>query len=148
MNEDYELSWDSTISKEAEDFPVLPAGTYAFEVISMERGRFAGSEKMHACPSAQLTIKVTAPDGTTGRVLDTLYLSSKAEWRLSQFFTALGHKKKGEPLAMNWNKVVGATGQLELTVNEYTKKDGTKGTNNRVGKYLPRQETTAVPSGF
>lgn len=148
MNDDFELSWDSVISQDAEEFPILPAGVYAYEIINMERGRYPGSEKMHACPSATLTIKVTGQDGTTGRVLDTLYLAKKAEWRLCQFFTSIGQRKKGEELAMNWNRVVGSTGQLELTVNEYTKKDGTKATNNRVGKYLPRPETTAVPSGF
>lgn len=147
MNDDYELNWDSEISKESE-FELLPAGVYMFVVSGMERGRFPGSEKMKACPTATLTLKLTSEDGTTGSVQDTLYLSSKAEWRLSQFFTATGQKKKGETLRPNWNMVPGSNGKLELSVNEYTKKDGTTGKNNRVGKYLPREELKAVPSGF
>ena len=39
MNDDFELSWDSVISQDAEEFPILPAGVYAYEIINMERGR-------------------------------------------------------------------------------------------------------------
>lgn len=148
MSNDYELSWDSEISKESE-FELLPAGNYKFTVQSVERGRFAGSEKMNACPSATLSLKVSGPDGTEGTVQDTLYLNSKAEWKLSQFFTSIGQKKKGETIRMNWNLVPGSSGELELTVNEYTAKDGSQKKNNRVGKYLPKEAPKAfVPGSF
>ena len=148
MSNDYELSWDSEISKESE-FELLPAGTYKFTVQSVERGRFAGSEKMNACPSATLSLKLSGPDGAEGTVQDTLYLNSKAEWKLSQFFTSIGQKKKGETLRMNWNLVPGSSGELELTVNEYTAKDGSQKKNNRVGKYLPKEAPKAfVPGSF
>lgn len=148
MSSDYELSWDSEISKESE-FELLPAGTYKFTVQSVERGRFAGSEKMNACPSATMSLKVSGPDGAEGTVQDTLYLNSKAEWKLSQFFTSIGQKKKGETLRMNWNLVPGSSGELELTVNEYTAKDGSQKKNNRVGKYLPKEAPKAfVPGSF
>lgn len=148
MSNDYELSWDSEISKESE-FELLPAGTYKFTVQSVERGRFAGSEKMNACPSATMSLKLSGPDGTEGTVQDTLYLNSKAEWKLSQFFTSIGQKKKGETLRMNWNLVPGSSGELELTVNEYTAKDGSQKKNNRVGKYLPKEAPKAfVPGSF
>lgn len=149
MSNDYELSWDSEISKESE-FELLPAGTYKFTVQSVERGRFAGSEKMNACPSATLSLKVSGPDGAEGTVQDTLYLNSKAEWKLSQFFTSIGQKKKGETLRMNWNLVRGSSGELELTVNEYTsKQDGSQRKNNRVGRYLPKEAPKAfVPGSF
>ena len=148
MPDNYALDWDSEISKESE-FELLPAGTYRFEVTGMERGRYAGSEKMQSCPMATLTLHVTnVADGTNGSVNDSLYLNSKAEWKLSQFFLSIGQKKKGEPLRMNWNLVPGATGELELTVNEYDKKDGTRGKNNRVAKYLPKAAPMSVPSGF
>lgn len=142
------LDWDSEITKD-DDFEVLPAGTYNFKVESFERGRFNGSEKMSACNQAKLTLTVTDPvSGKTGRVLETLFLHSKAEWRLSQFFTSIGLKKKGEPLKMNWNMVPGATGKLELTVNKFTRNDGTPGENNRVSKYLPPQQAWTPGQGF
>lgn len=135
------LDWDSEITKD-DEFELLPAGTYSFKVESLERARFAGSEKMSACNQANLTLILTGADGKQHKVFDSLFLHSKAEWRLSQFFTAIGQKKKGEPLKMNWNMVPGSTGRLELTVNKFTKKDGTPGENNRVGKYLPPQTWT------
>lgn len=143
--------WDSTISNEDSAFAVLPEGTYEFEVKSMARGEFPGSEKMSRCYKADLTLQVTNPvDGTTGTVFDTLYLNSKAEWRLSQFFLSIGQKKHGEPLKMNWSKVEGAKGRLELSINKYTTRDGDERTNNRVTKYLdPVQQKKWTPGqGF
>ena len=106
---------------------------------------------MSKCYKADLTLKVTDPEsGKSGSVFDTLYLNSKAEWRLSQFFISIGQKKHGEPLVMDWNKVVGAKGKLELTINKYTStKDGTERTNNRVSKYLEPVTRTWTPGqGF
>lgn len=140
-----ELSWDSEITKEAEEFELLPTGIYNFEIESMERGRFAGSEKMSACNTANLTIKVDNGAGNKGKVFDTLYLNSKAEWRLSQFFAAIGQKKKGEALKPNWNAVPLAKGKLKLSVNEY-KKDGETKQNNRVTEYIT-EESKAYTAG-
>ena len=142
------LDWNSEITKD-DEYELLPEGTYNFRVESFERGRFNGSEKMSACNQANLTLAVTDPaSGKSGKIFDTLFLHSKSEWRLSQFFTAIGQKKKGEPLRMNWNLVPGATGRLELTVNRYTKKDGSTGENNRVGKYLPPTQAWTPGQGF
>lgn len=142
------LDWNSEITKESE-FELLPEGEYPFLVESMERGRFPGSEKMSACPSANLTLVIKSPEtGNDVKVFDTLYLHQKAEWRLSQFFISIGMKKKGEPLRMNWNMVPGATGTLKLTVNHYTKKDGSQAENNRVSAYLPKEIKTFVPGKF
>ena len=140
-----ELSWDSEITKEAEEFELLPAGIYDFEIESMERGRFAGSEKMSACNTASLTIKVDDGIGNKGKVFDTLYLNSKAEWRLSQFFTAIGQKKKGEALRMNWDAVPLAKGRLKLAINKYEKNGETK-QNNRVMEYIT-EESKAYTAG-
>lgn len=145
---DRALDWNDTITKEAE-FELLPEGEYNFTVESFERGRFDGSEKMSPCPMANLTLLVSDPaTGKTGRVFDSLYLNSKAEWRLSQFFTAIGQKKKGEPLVMNWNQVPGSSGRLKLTVNKYTDKNGNARENNRVGNYLSKEQKAFTPGQF
>lgn len=143
------LGWNDEITKD-DEFELLPAGTYDFKVKSLERGYFDGSEKMSACPKADLTLIVRDPvTGKEGKVFESLFLHSKSEWRLSQFFTSIGQKKKGEPLKMDWNKVPGSSGRLELTVNEYTsKKDGSKHENNRVGRYLPKETKTFTPGKF
>lgn len=145
------LDWNAEISKESE-FELLPAGTYDFTVEDMQRGEFPGSAKMSRCYKADLTIRVSDPaTGKSGRIFDTLYLNSKAEWRLSQFFTSIGQKKHGETLRMNWNKVIGSTGKLKLSINKYTSsKTGEDRENNRVSEYLaPAVDKTWTPgAGF
>lgn len=148
QNNDGALDWGSTIVKD-DEYIILPEGTYNFTVESIERGRFEGSEKLSACPQANLTLRVSNPiDGTEGKVFESLKLHSKMEWKLSQFFASIGQKKKGEPLVMNWNTVPGSTGTLELEINHYTKNDGSKGENNRVKKFLPKEQKSFVPGKF
>lgn len=137
-----ELGWDDQIENEGTDYEPLPAGVYDFTVHSMDRARFAGSEKMAACNMANIDLLIKDVNGNERHVFDSLYLNTKAEWRLSQFFAAIGQKKKGEPLKPNWNAVPGSTGRVELSVNEYTAKTGEKRKNNRVSKFLePEQKT-------
>lgn len=149
MNDTMEkaLSWDDEISKENE-FELLPAGEYSFTVESLERGRFDGSDKMSACPKADLTLALKTAEGREVKVFDTLYLHSKAEWRLSQFFTAIGMKKKGEPLRMNWGQVPGSTGKLKLSINKYKAKNGEDRENNRVERYLLPEQKQFVAGQF
>ena len=153
MNEDLGtgLDWNAEISKESE-FELLPPGTSDFTVEDMQRGEFQGSQKMSRCYKADLKLRVSDPTtGKSGRVFDTLYLNSKAEWRLSQFFTSIGQKKHGEPLRMDWNKVVGSTGKLKLTINKYTSsRTGEDRENNRVSEYLAPavQKAWAPGDGF
>ena len=145
MNE--ALDWSSSIEKESE-FELLPEGEYEFRVESMERGRYPGSERMSACPMANITLILTDDAGEQHKVFDTLYLHKKSEWKLSQFFVGIGQKKKGEPLNPRWDEVPGSTGRLELTINEYTSKtDGTKKKNNKVSRYLPKEVKKWAPGG-
>lgn len=137
MNNEYEreLGWDDTITKEGEEFPLIPAGDYDFIVEKFERSRFGGSTKMPACNQAKLTIKVFNNQVET-HIVHNLLLHTKTEWSLSQFFTSIGVKKKGEPLRMDWTRVFGASGKCKIIVNEYTDKNGVKRTNNRIDKFL------------
>ena len=142
------FDWNDEITKD-DEFELLPEGTYDFEVKIFTRGYYDGSEKMAACPRADLTLEVTNTEtGKKGQVIDSLYLNSKAEFRLSQFFFAFGQKKNGEPLRMDWNTVPGAKGRLELSVNNYQDKDGNKRQNNRVAKYLPKEPKVFTPGKF
>ena len=143
-----EMGWDDSVENEGQDFEPLPAGTYEFEVASMERARFGGSDKMAACNMANLTLVVTDNEGKERNVFDSLYLNTKAEWRLSQFFLCIGQKKKGEPLKPNWNEVPGSKGKVELIVNEYTDKNGNPRKNNKVSKYLPYEPKKFTAGSF
>ena len=132
------LDWDSEIEKEKE-FVLLPAGEYDFTVIGFERQRFDGSEKMAPCPMAKLTLEVSnGKDKTT--VFDRLYLSTKAEWRLSGFFGAIGQKKHGERLRMNWQQVIGSRGRAKVGVRTYNGKD-----YNEIKSYIYAEDVVPAP---
>ena len=79
--------------------------------------------------------------GAAFHVFDDLILHKRMEWKLSQFFRAIGQKKKGERVAMNWNRIVGSKGRAHIIVNKYTDKNGQERENNKVGKYLEYDES-------
>ncbi|HBI61688.1 MAG TPA: DUF669 domain-containing protein [Lachnospiraceae bacterium] len=131
-----ELGWDDVIEKDNQ-FILLPEGDYDFTVESFDRARHNGSDGIPACSKAVLKIRIDAPEG---RVIVThnLYLHSNMEWKLSEFFTSIGQKKKGEALRMNWNMVPGATGRLKLSIRTYNEKD-----YNNIKQFYPKDESAA-----
>lgn len=118
-NIDREFSWNDEIENDGSDFVVLPEGDYDFEVTAFERGRHNGSEKLPPCNKAILSIKVTAPDGQSTTIKHNLFLHSKTEGMLCAFFTAIGQRRKGEKISMNWNIVVGARGRCKVGVHKW-----------------------------
>lgn len=123
------LDWDGEIEEESE-FVLLPEGEYSFMVTGLNRGRFEGSEKMSPCPKAELELLIIHDDKDV-KVFENLFLHKKAEWKLSEFFISIGQKKHGEPLKMDWSKVIGSEGTCRIYNNEY---NGNK--YNRVKKFL------------
>lgn len=145
MNQERELGWDDEIEKDGGDFIVLPAGDYNFTVSKFERGRFAGSAKMPACNQAKLELTVHSPEHGDVVIFHTLLLHTKTEGFLSNFFSGIGQKKKGEKLRMNWNTVIGSKGKLKLKINKFIGRDGTEKENNEVQTFHPYDE--AFPQG-
>lgn len=131
-----ELGWDDQIENDGADFEPLPDGEYDFEVRTMERGRFAGSDKMAACNKATIDCIIKDAEGKEHHVYDDLILNSKMEWKLCQFFLCIGQRAKGEKLKPRWNEVVGSTGRFKIYLNEYTDKNGKPRRNNKVDEYL------------
>lgn len=143
-NNDVALDWNSAITDSEPSFIVLPAGTYFFEVTKFERGQFAGSEKMKACPKADVTLKCNGKEGTA-YVSKTLFLNSKYMWLLSQFFVAIGQKKKGQDFQPNWNAIIGSTGIVRLGVKTYiSNRDGQQHTTNEVLGFIEQTNTAPV----
>lgn len=130
-----DIGFDDVITKDPTEYILLEPGSYEFEVEKYERGRFNGSAKMSACNMVTLTLRIKTQKADCGYITlqHRLFLNTKVEGRISEFFTAIGQKKKGEPLRMNWNMVPGATGWCQIDTNEY---NGNK--YNRVKKfYVP-----------
>lgn len=139
----YELGWEDEIEKD-NDFVLLPEGDYDFEVTEFERGRHNGTPggKLPPCNKAVVHLKFTSPEGTT-TIKHQLFLHSKTEGLLCAFFAAIGQRKKGEKLRMDWNKVPGSRGRCKLGVRKYKKDDGNDAQINEVKKFYPSEETAA-----
>ena len=139
-NMEREFGWDDTITKD-DAFILLEPGEYPFTVKLLERARFNGSEKMPACPMAEVSIAINTPEGEVV-IKNKLLLHSKTEWVLSSFFGSLGLKKKGEPLRMNWNLVTGARGRCEIGNRTHDGKE-----YNEVKKWIYSEDQQAPAAG-
>lgn len=131
------LDWGDTVENEGSDFELLPEGTEAaFEVIKFEQG---WSENK-SCPMAKLTLTCTDSEGRQARVYENLLLHRASEWRLCQFFVAIGLRRHGEPFAMGpaWRQVPGAIGLAVLTIEPGV---GRYPAKNKVKKYLDPVDT-------
>lgn len=144
-NKGYELDWDSEIENEGSEFIVAEPGDYDFVVTAFERSRFQGSAKMPPCNQAKLTIRLEIPgsDGTC-EIKHNLFLHSKTEWKLCEFFTSIGQRQSGQRVAMNWNAVIGSRGRCKVSKRSFeSNKDGKTLWTNDIDKFYPPQQTPA-----
>lgn len=139
MMTERELGWDDEIERDGSDFVLLPEGDYNFTVTKFERARFAGSDKMPSCNQAKLELAIHTAEHGDVTVFHNLFLHTKTEGLLSNFFSGIGQKKKGEKLRMNWNTVIGSKGRCKLIVNKYMSK-GEERANNQVKTFYPYEE--------
>lgn len=141
------LSWDSQIEQES-SFILLPEGEYEFRVEKMERSMYQPSPQSkirEASPQAELELKIQSPEGEA-TVFERLILHTATEWKLSEFFIAIGQKKKGQVVTPNWSQVPGATGRAKIEINKYKTNQGQDRENNRIVEFLepqiqPQQQT-------
>lgn len=131
--EERELSWDDEIQKD-DNFELLPDGDYDFTVKSFTRSRHNGSEKLPPCNKAEVTITVWGRDYPVD-IKHNFFLHTKCEGMISAFYVAIGLKKHGEKLKMNWNAVIGLKGKCKVYIESYTKKDSKEGKSNKIKKF-------------
>lgn len=142
MEQNKALNWDDEITKDS-TFTLLPEGDYDFKVVNFERAFYDGSDKIPPCNKAVITIKVETSTGEEAELKENLFLTTKTEGLLSAFFTAIGQKKKGEPLRMNWNKVIGATGKAKIGQRTYN-----DSVFNTVKRWLSPEDSKPSTGGF
>lgn len=141
-----EYSWDDTIEKDSE-FTLLPEGDYDFEITALERGRYAGGDKLPPCNKAVVTLKIEAPEGDA-TIKHNFYLHSSVEGLLCAFFSSIGFRQKGERIQMNWNKVVGSTGRCKVGIRKWTGDDGIERPSNDIKKFYEKAAATYTPGDF
>lgn len=112
-NNNGSYEWDAEIQKD-DQFPDVPDGDYDFVVDHFERAEFDGSEKIPPCHKAVVYFNILLPGGEQSQIKENYILHAKMEWKLSELFTGLGMKKKGEPMRMDWNAIAGKRGRCKV----------------------------------
>lgn len=130
-----EYGWDDEIENDGPEFVVVPDGDYEFEVKSYERARYQGKEGgLPPCNMAIVNLEIKNDLGICS-IPHRLYLHSRCEGLLCEFFTAIGQRKHGEKLKMNWNNIIGARGRAKIGHREYN-----GNTYNQVSKFYEPNE--------
>ena len=133
----HELGWDDEIQQES-SFILLPEGDYRFTVEKFDRARHAGSANIPPCNKAIVHFRVFSPDGSSVLLQENLFLHTKMEWKLSEFFASIGMKQKGQAAQMNWSQVCGKSGVCHVKIRTYDKKDGSgTGQANQIDNLYP-----------
>lgn len=139
MNDDRVLGWDDEISNDGQDqFVVAEPGEYAFEIVDLKRARHqaSGSGKLPDCPKAIVTVRIQTADGDQVDIKNNLFLHSRCEGLLCQFFRSIGQRRHGEPLRPDWNRVIGSRGRCKVSVRDWVDKDGQKKKSNDIKTFL------------
>ena len=144
-NIERELGWEDEIENEGSPRRVLEAGEYPFTVESFERARFGGSEKVPPCPQAIVHLRIDTPEGPAN-INVNLFLHTRFEWKLCQFFTCLGLRQHGEKLRMNWQAVTGRAGRCKVTKRTYKDRNGVDREANDVDEFLDPAGAPAASS--
>jgi len=138
------LNWDSTITEDSKEFLVVPEGDFAFQVTNFERARYEGGSKMPACNKAVITLRVRLKqaDGTYkyATVMTNFFLLGSMEWKIAQFFLALGMKKRGEPLKMDFPGAVGKKGYAHFKPRTFKNNDGEDMTVSDIQRFYDYDE--------
>ena len=132
------LTWDSGFVAEESEFVVLDPGVCKFTVKNFERKIYDGkSDKIpNGTPYAEIEMEFVGTKGKT-TVRERLYLLKRMQWKLTEFFTAIGQNPViGQTFMPNWNAVIGSSGYAELEVNHYKDNNGNDRSNNRTNKFL------------
>ncbi|MHC4195961.1 MAG: hypothetical protein ACYSQZ_08480, partial [Planctomycetota bacterium] len=88
---------------------------YPFTIHHMERGRHTGSDRLPPCNKATVFIEFDGgPQLGITTVKHQLFLHTKVTGLLAQFFRAIGLRKHGDPLVLNWNAIPGRKGYAKL----------------------------------
>ncbi|ADY54688.1 phage protein [Syntrophobotulus glycolicus DSM 8271] len=145
-NEGYELNWDSQIENDGPEFTILPEGDYDFVVTEFERARHNGSDKLPPCWKAVVHIRIQGPEGIA-IIRHNLFLHSITEGMLCAFFSAIGQRKKGEKISMDWGTVVGSKGKAKIGIRKWKNDEGREFTSNEVKKFYEHTPQKGFEAG-
>lgn len=131
--------WDDSIEKDSEERALVPEGDYNAKILWVEKGEFAGSARLSACPKAIITMVLDAGD-TPVPITTTLLLHRRLEWKIKEFFRAVGRAKHGEAYVMDWENLGGAKLRVHVSNHTYLDKFGEEKVSNQVDKFYDYNE--------
>ena len=114
-NFEREFGWEDEIAQDS-SYVLLEPGEYWFTVTKIERQRHIPNPNSRSknplppCNKAVVTLSILNMEGDKKEITYNLFLHSRTEGMLSAFFGAIGLKKHGEPLKMDWNAVLNSVG--------------------------------------
>ena len=129
------LDWNATLTKDEPDYFIPPEGDYLFQVIDFERNRHRGSPKLPPCNKMTVYMELQTPEGPC-RVRTDLFLHISTEWKIAAFFRAIGLKKRGEDLVMDWTRAAGKWGRCHVRPFTYTGNDSKEHTIADVSDFI------------
>ena len=133
---------------------LLPAGDYVFCVVGFTAG-FSTGPKTQGADKYELELELE-PSGKT--ITENLIDHASCAWKIDTFLKSSGAKlAKGEPFefikskaesaGVKWINPIGLRGWCHVVVEEYNKRDGTKGKGNKVSVFYvdkPKLEPRAI----
>ncbi len=133
------FGWNDSVEKDSEERALVPEGAYNAKILWIEKGEFAGSAKLSACPKAIITMMLDTGDTPTP-ITTTILLHRKLEWKIKEFFRAVGRAKHGEPYKMNWDGLEGARLRVHVSRHTFLDKYGEEKVSNQVDKFYDYNE--------
>ena len=138
------LDFDGYIEND-NDFIILDDGDYPFKVVDITKSEYAGNSTKIPQGCKMVTVEM---DIEGARVKETFFLLSSMEWKISQFYRALGMKKKGEKVQMKWGDTVGKTGTAQVYTDTYTGNDGKERKTNHIKKFYPADDAAPISPAY
>ena len=132
---DFIKDWTWEIKDDGSEFKPMKPGIYPARISGFEQTEHLGSAKIPPCPKAILTLKVDSGEGVQD-VKTTLLVHRKMEWKLSEFFRAIGRKRHGEALRMDWSNLIGQKLVVKIGTRTYVGSDGETHVANNVDRFL------------
>ena len=127
-------SWTWEIKDDSSGFKLIRPGIYPAKIIGFEQAEHLGSAKIPPCPKAILTLLVDTGEEPQ-EVKTNLLVHRKMEWKLSEFLRAIGRKKQGEALQMDWSNLVGQRLVVKISNRSYIGSDGDTHYANNIDRF-------------
>ena len=89
-------------------------------------------------------VKRSRPGAHSGTIQTNLFLFSRFEWKLCQLFTAIGQRRHGEAIRMNWSLVPGAIGTCHVGTRKWMGNDGKEHEGNEITEFYDPEEAPDI----